>query len=91
MQAVATSFEQLVAAVNVLKHGRGRSYEWLFVRKESLPFVVKARDQHFLLEGDVSEPDTLVFVDDEFILSHADLIESAAGIVQSVKPDIYFN
>ena len=89
-QALAARFEQFAAAMNVLKHGRGRSYDWLLSRKETLPFAVKARDQHFFFEGDVSEPDTLVFVDDEFIRSCAGLIESAVRIVQSVKPDIYF-
>ena len=60
-------FDQFAAAVNVLKHGRGRSYDWLLSMRETLPFFLKGRDQHFFFEGDVSEPDTLVLVDDAFV------------------------
>jgi hypothetical protein len=88
-QDLALRFEQFAAAVNVLKHGEGRSYDWLLSR-EALPFIVKARDQHFFFEGDVSEPDTLVLVDDAFVRSCAELVQSSIEAVQSVNPDIYF-
>jgi hypothetical protein len=88
-QDLALRFEQFAAAVNVLKHGKGRSYDWLLCR-DALPFVVKARDQHFFFEGDVSEPDTLVLVDDAFVGSCAELLEASIEAVRSVKPDIYF-
>ena len=68
---LAQRFEHFAAAVNVLKHGKGRSYDWLLSRSEVLPFRVKARDQKFFFEGDVSEPDTLVLVDDAFVRSCA--------------------
>ena len=88
-QNLALRFEQFAAAVNVLKHGRGRSYDWLLSR-DVLPFVVKTRDQHFFFEGDVSEPDTLVLVDDEFVRSCGELVEASIEAVRSVKPSIYF-
>lgn len=89
-QAFALRFEQFAAAVNVLKHGRGRSYDWLLSRSEALPFTVKARDQRFFFEGDVSEPDTLVLVDDAFIRSCAELVQTSIEIVRRVNPDISF-
>lgn len=89
-QDLASRFEQFVAAVNVLKHGKGRSYDWLLSRSEALPFTIKARDQNFFFEGDVSEPDTLVLVDDAFVRSCAELVQASIDVVQSVKPDIYF-
>ena len=88
-QDLALRFEQFAAAVNVLKHGKGRSYDWL-LSYEALPFIVKARDQHFFFEGDVSEPDTLVLVDDAFVRSCAELVQASIEAVRGVKPDIYF-
>lgn len=89
-QDLALRFEQFAGAVNVLKHGKGRSYDSLLSMREKLPFVIKARDQHFFFEGDVSEPDTLVLVDDAFVRSCAELVQALIDTVQSVKPDIYF-
>lgn len=88
-QDVAIRFEQFCAAVNVLKHGKGRSYDRL-LSFDALSFVIKARDQHFFFEGDVSEPDTLVLVDDAFVRSCAELVQESIEAVRSVKPDIYF-
>lgn len=84
-QDLALRFEQFAAAVNVLKHGRGRSYDWLLSMREALPFILKARDQHFFFEGDVSEPDTLVLVDDAFVRSCAELVQALIDAVQSIK------
>ena len=48
-------------AVNVLKHGRGSSYEEL--RKvPNLPFVLKQPEDIFFDEGDISEPEGLLDV-----------------------------
>ena len=89
-QALALRFEQFAAAVNVLKHGRGRSYDWLLSMREALPFILKAPDQHFFFEGHVSEPDTLVLVDDAFVRSCAELVQVSIDAVQRLKPDVYF-
>ncbi len=83
-------FQHFVAAVNVLKHGRGRSYDWLLERPEPLPFRLRARDQAFFLEGDVSEPDTLVLVDDLFVSDCVKLVESLIERVQQLRPEVYF-
>ena len=89
-QDLALRFDQYAAAVNVLKHGKGRSYDSLLSMPAALPFVVKARDQHFFFEGDVSEPDTLVLVDDAFVRSCAELIQALFDAVQRAKPEAYF-
>ena len=89
-QDLALRFEQFATAVNVLKHGRGRSYNYLLSMREALPFILNAGDQHFFFEGDVSEPDTLVLVDDAFVRSCAELVQALIDAVQSVKPDVYF-
>lgn len=68
-------FEIFICAVNVLKHGEGKSYDTLLPKNDTLPFNIKQRDQAFFFEGDVSEVDTLIEVDDEFILNCAKTIE----------------
>ena len=59
-------------AINVLKHGKGSSYDRL-KKKVNLPFTIKYCDEPFY-EGDVSEIDTLIDVDNEFIVNCVDLI-----------------
>lgn len=88
-QDLALRFEQFHTAVNVLKHGRGRSYDWLLSRREELPFAVKARDQPFFFEGDVSEPDTLVLVDDAFVSACAELVKASTAAVRSLRSYVY--
>lgn len=61
------SFSDLQLAINVLKHGRGRSYDALVGRANALPFRVKLPGEHFFNEGDVSEASTLIDVDDAFV------------------------
>ena len=65
--ALKEAFSDLQLAINVLKHGRGRSYEALVGKAPVLPFRVKLPDEHFFNEGDVSEVSTLIEVDDEFV------------------------
>ncbi|WP_426290432.1 hypothetical protein [Sphingomonas sp. TWP1-3-1] len=54
-------------AVNVLKHGEGRSYERLLSRKDALTFLVKGREEAFFDEGDVSEISRLIEADSRFV------------------------
>ncbi|OKL39758.1 hypothetical protein [Pontibacter flavimaris] len=62
-------------AINVLEHGKGKSYDALVAKSGSLPFRIKLPGENFFEEGDVSEVSTLVEVDDQFVLNCADLIE----------------
>ena len=65
--ALRGSFGDLQLAINVLKHGRGRSYDTLVGKANELPFRVKLPDEHFFNEGDVSEVSTLIDIDDAFV------------------------
>ena len=59
----STSFLDFRDAINVLKHGAGRSHDRLLGRGERLDFSVRAQDEPFHDEGDVSEVSTLVRAD----------------------------
>lgn len=67
-------FNDYYLAINVLKHGRGKSYNELVERYESLPFNIKLEDESFFNEGDVSEINTLIEVDNNFVLECANLL-----------------
>ena len=80
--ALKEQFSDLQLAVNVLKHGKGRSYEALVKKAAALPFRVKLPDENFFSEGDVSEIATLVEVDDAFVLLCAEVIHAVSVAVQ---------
>ena len=82
-------FGDLVLAINALKHGRGRSYDELVGKADTLPFKVKARGQDLFFEGDISEADTLVDVDDAFVQRCADVIGEVSTAVRRSRPDFY--
>jgi hypothetical protein len=65
-------------AVNVLKHGEGRSHQELLARADELEFKVGADGAHFHEEGDVSDVGILVNADDQFVRRCAELIEQAS-------------
>ncbi len=75
-------FSNLQLAVNVLKHGKGRSYEELVEKAGALPFRVKLPDEYFFNEGDVSEISTLVEVDDAFVVLCAEIIHKVSVAVR---------
>lgn len=62
-------FEEFYYAINVLKHGKGSSYTKLLEKQDSLPFEITPADSSFRNEGDVSEIETLIYVDDKFLES----------------------
>ena len=69
--------------MNVLKHGRGRSYERLLARPGEVEFKVKAPDENFFSEGDVSEVGVLIDVDDGFVRRCAAVIEEASAVIRT--------
>jgi hypothetical protein len=72
-------FSDVQLAINVLKHGRGRSYEALVKKANALPFRVKLPEQSFFNEGDVSEVSSaLIQVDDAFVLFCAEVIHEVS-------------
>jgi hypothetical protein len=74
------SFKLIRDSVNSLKHGYGRSYEKL-LHPANLPFKIKRPDEAFFDEGDVSEIDTLVQVDNEFVMRCVDVIRDVSRVL----------
>lgn len=80
-------FEFFLLAINVLKHGRGKSYNSLVIKYDSLPFRIKLPDEYFFDEGDVSEVSTLVEVTDKFIMDCTELIGQVSSEVRKDFPE----
>ena len=78
-------FKDVQLAINVLKHGTGRSHNELMAHKEMLPFRVRAEDK-FFNEGDVSELSTLVQVDSAFLRHCAETIDLVAELIKQQRP-----
>lgn len=86
-QVLKEWFGDLYLAINVLKHGRGRSYDALVTRVAGLPFKVKLPGENFFCEGDVSEVSTLIEVDDSFVRSCAEVIRRVSEAIRKVRPE----
>lgn len=84
---IKSRFENLILAINVLKHGRGRSYDVLVANAESLPFRIKLPNESFFFEDDVSEVSTLVQVDDAFVQLCGNIIREVTVVIQRVQSD----
>jgi len=78
-------FSDLAAAINVLKHGSGRSYDALVAKAQTLPFRVKMPDESFFFEGDVSEVSTLVEVDDAFVQRCGNMIGQVSQALRRAR------
>ena len=76
------AFADLVRAINVLKHGHGRSYNALVAKADFLPFRIKRPDEGFFFEGDVSEVATLVEVNDDFVRLCAKTIQQVSAALK---------
>jgi hypothetical protein len=74
-------FQIFYLAINVLKHGRGKSYDVLNAKTESLPFRMKRPDETFFDEGDVAEVETLIQVDDAFLMHCANLVGDISEVI----------
>jgi hypothetical protein len=81
-------FSQFSLAINVLKHGRGRSYDALLVESDRLPFRIKRLGEDLFSEGDVSEVSTLIEVDDRFVLDCAEVIRDVSHVIGRTHPGI---
>ena len=75
-------FNWYAMAVNVLKHGRGKSYDQLLIEADKLPFQIKRREEAFFSEGDVAEISILVKADGAFVLGCANVIQEASRILR---------
>ena len=79
-------FVDMQLAVNVLKHGRGRSYDALVAKADWLPFRIKLPGEALSFEGDVSEIETLIEVDDAFVLNCSGVIRQVSDSLQKTQP-----
>jgi hypothetical protein len=87
LTSTADDFMIYRLATNVLKHGYGESYEQL-LRRDNVPFRVKARNEDYFEEGDVGEIPGLILVDDNFVHSCALVIEEALTALRIPRLDI---
>jgi hypothetical protein len=79
---LAETFNDYRLAINVLKHGIGRSYRRLLAKASKLEFKVKPEEEPYFFEGDVSEVGVLIDVDKQFVRRCAALIQEASSIVR---------
>lgn len=88
--AILERFTDLELAINVLKHGRGRSFDTLVAKcGGTLKPYVKQLDEQFSDEGDVSEIATLIDVDDKFIFLCGEIIEQMSEVIKRTRPDAF--
>jgi hypothetical protein len=87
---LAIRFDDFREAINVLKHGRGRSYDNLVSRASLLPFRVRLPGEGFFYEGDVSEIIILIEVDDTFVSNCAEVINKVSAVIRRPRrcPDL---
>lgn len=71
-------FKTFYLAVNVLKHGKGQSYNELLKQADSLPFRIKKENHDFFNEGNIDEVSTFIEVDNQFVLNCADIVEQVS-------------
>ncbi len=82
-------FEEYICAINVLKHGKGRSYDALIAKSNSLPLRIKLSEENFFNEGDVMEVSTLIELNNEFVLDCAKVIEEVSEEIRKAHPDLF--
>lgn len=88
MTELAERFLDYRCAVNVLKHGAGRSHDRLLDRKARLDFAVREVEQPFHDEGDVSEVSTLVRADVAFVTNCARVVEEVTSALRRTIADL---
>ena len=87
LSGLAERFLDYRDAINVLKHGAGRSHDRLLGRRARLDFAVRALDQPFHEEGDVSEISTLIRADVPFVRNCGRLIAEVTAALRRTVPD----
>jgi hypothetical protein len=67
--------------------GRGRSYNRLLKRADNLDFRIKRDGENFICEGDVSEVNVLIDVDEDFVTHCAELIAQTVRLLRERTPN----
>ena len=80
---LSDTFGDYLKAINVLKHGLGRSHNMLVAKSEVLDFDIKPNYESFFEEGDVSEGQQLIDVGNEFVTRCIELIEQTLNVARS--------
>jgi hypothetical protein len=80
-QALKQRFWDVQLAINVLKHGQGRSYQELLARRDALPFEIYPFGDDSE-EGDVAAISTLVRADSAFLHHCTETIDLVAELVR---------
>jgi hypothetical protein len=80
-------FDDFCLAINVLKHGYGRSYDALVAKKQSLSFKIKPLNESFFYEGDLAEVSILIEVNDEFVQRCGKVISDVSELIKRVRPE----
>lgn len=78
-------FRLYILAINVLKHGHGRSYDALKAKNESLPFKLNFSERTISEEGDISLISTLIDVDDKFVKNCGQIINEIYNVIRNSK------
>lgn len=82
-------FVDLELAINVLKHGTGRSYKAITtIQGQTLTSKIKKHQEDLFQEGDVSEISTLIEVSDELIANCVGVIKETCECINKVRPGI---
>lgn len=76
-------FQVFILAINVLKHGKGSSYNQLLKNYDVLPFNMKRINESFFYQGDISEISILIEVDDDFIINCVNLISEISTFLKN--------
>lgn len=84
---LARRFAQFTTAINVLKHGRGRSYDILLAEAEPLPFHLLRPGESF--EGDSTQIAALIEVDDAFVMACAGVIRKVSDVINRIRPGVW--
>ncbi|HBR11611.1 MAG TPA: hypothetical protein DD740_05270 [Chryseobacterium sp.] len=84
------NFIELQLIVNVLKHGKGRSYDQLFEKSDrKINIKIKAIDEAFFDEGNIDEISSLIEVNNEFIEQSIKIINDVSFKIQKYRSDIF--
>lgn len=82
-------FIELQCVVNVLKHGKGRSYSQL-IEKENrkINIIIKEFEEEYFNEYNADEISSLIHINNEFIDETVSLINEFSAIIQKYKPEV---
>lgn len=83
----AKQFDNYRLAINVLKHGTGKSHNKLLDRHDQLEFEVQKVFGDLNQEGDVCPPSDLVVVSVQFLERCCDLVEQTWKVVKFTAPN----